>query len=68
MTGSLTLPRLTGCPCGCATRDECITRTPLPITDRHPCTGVCHSWELVELKRIAAAFGTCPACIERNPE
>lgn len=67
MKGSLTLPRLTGCPCGHLYDDECVTRTPLPIADPAPCDYRCRSWGLAELQHFARELGVCPCNLERNP-
>lgn len=60
---------LTGCPCGCSTPDECVTRQPIPTPKPSPCDYRCRldtSWQ--GLERISREYGICPCHLERNPE
>lgn len=65
MNALQTLPRLTGCPCGCGYKDPCITTTPLPTVDAAPCSGACRGMGWEGITYWAKTLGHCP-CGDRE--
>lgn len=56
--------RRLGCPAGCPLdHHECGVDEPLEVIDPAPCTGVCHSKTVDELRYAGERYGACPCTL-----
>lgn len=56
-----------GCPCGHGFLDPCVIHSPLRSVDSSPCTQVCRSFDIGQIRYYARTIGVCPCNLDEAP-